>query len=135
MSVNKERVRKFVAALRSGKFQQGAEYLGLHNPSTDKDTYCCLGVACEVAIAEGLKLAKVERGNAYEYDGERYGLPGAVMEWYGFITPNPAFSDRTDFGAYSANATAANDIKHFDFYKIADLFEQTYLNDAETELK
>lgn len=130
MTVNKERVRKFVAALRSGKFQQGAEYLGLHHTYTDKDTYCCLGVACEVAIAEGLKLEKVGNRNAYEYNGERYGLPGAVMYWYGFSTPNPAFSDKTGFGLYPANATVANDIKHYDFYKIADLFEQTYLNET-----
>lgn len=33
----------WVPALRSGKYQQGIGYL-----RTQKDTYCCLGVACDI---------------------------------------------------------------------------------------
>lgn len=36
---------KWVAALRSGKYKQGKDFLY----NKDEDTYCCLGVACKVA--------------------------------------------------------------------------------------
>lgn len=36
---------KWVAALRSGKYEQGAGYLKTGN------TYCCLGVACVIGLA------------------------------------------------------------------------------------
>jgi len=36
--------KKWIAALRSGEYEQGAGFL--HN--TVQDRYCCLGVACEV---------------------------------------------------------------------------------------
>lgn len=40
---------KFVAALRSGDFKQGTGQFY----NTDDVSYCCLGVACEVAHNEG----------------------------------------------------------------------------------
>lgn len=39
--------RKWIAALRSGKFKQGENYLK-NNPSGNENEYCCLGVACEI---------------------------------------------------------------------------------------
>ncbi len=41
--MNPEIKAKWVAALRSGQYQQGAEYL------ENDGRYCCLGVLCEVA--------------------------------------------------------------------------------------
>ena len=44
MSVNKERVAALVAALRSGRYEQG------HNRLKDEyGGYCCLGVACDIS--------------------------------------------------------------------------------------
>ena len=40
--VHKNRIRKWVAALRSGEFKQGRGWL------RSDDRYCCLGVGCEV---------------------------------------------------------------------------------------
>ena len=40
-----KRIELWIAALRSGKYKQGRN--GLHN--LDSQTYCCLGVACEVS--------------------------------------------------------------------------------------
>lgn len=40
--------RKWVAALRSGKFKQGFDKLY----DAQSETYCCLGVACIIAGAE-----------------------------------------------------------------------------------
>jgi len=40
--------KKWVAALRSGKYEQGTGQL------RNGDTYCCLGVLCDVALKEGV---------------------------------------------------------------------------------
>lgn len=45
MKIAKELKAKWLAALRSGDYKQGKNYL--HNSA--KDTFCCLGVLCEVA--------------------------------------------------------------------------------------
>lgn len=42
--LNREFAEKWVAALRSGEYKQGTNYL--FNES--KDSYCCLGVACVI---------------------------------------------------------------------------------------
>lgn len=41
--MKKEIADKWVAALRSGKYKQGRQYL-----RTFEDNYCCLGVLCEI---------------------------------------------------------------------------------------
>jgi hypothetical protein len=53
-------LQKWIDALRSGDYEQGTEHL-LNNWSTDeegelveKDTYCCLGVACALFDPEWL---------------------------------------------------------------------------------
>ena len=45
--------KKWVAKLRSGEYEQGKGYLN------DDGKMCCLGVLCEVAIEDGLALARV----------------------------------------------------------------------------
>jgi hypothetical protein len=50
-------LNEWVAALRSGKYKQGRRYLRSCN-----DTYCCLGVLCEI---EGVQWELSKRGNAY----------------------------------------------------------------------
>lgn len=77
-------VRGLVAALRSGSYPQGFKYL-------NKDgKMCCLGVACEVAIAGGLEL-KREKRNANDKVAYVQGfwssatvLPTPVISWFGF---------------------------------------------------
>ena len=44
---------KWVAALRSGEFEQTQEVLVLEDDD-GKKSYCCLGVACVLAIREGI---------------------------------------------------------------------------------
>lgn len=49
--MNKEFVRKWIKALRSGEYEQGEKFL---KQVGDKTVHCCLGVACEVAVEQGL---------------------------------------------------------------------------------
>lgn len=57
--------KKWVEALRSGRYKQGTEMLR----SLD-DEFCCLGVLCEVA---GLKAGKTD--DMYEYEGSAARAP------------------------------------------------------------
>lgn len=52
----KEFAENWVKALRSGEYTQGTNYLF----NKDENTYCCLGVACEVAGID-LKLKEKEK--------------------------------------------------------------------------
>jgi len=77
-----EFVEKWTAALRSGKYEQIQG--NLHR---DNEGYCCLGVACEVAIESGVELEKNESwGAEIVYDGCASILPEKM---YRFLNINP----------------------------------------------
>jgi len=57
-------IRKWIAALRSGKYKQTHEALCVENASGQK-AYCCLGVLCEVS-----ELGRFVRG-MFKYDLSR----------------------------------------------------------------
>jgi hypothetical protein len=77
---------RWVAALRSGQYRQGYEYL------RDKTGgLCCLGVLCELAVADGVipppERHPLDGSWLYgEYDTE---LPESVMSWAGLAHTNP----------------------------------------------
>lgn len=65
-TIRKDIKSKWLKALRSGKYEQGADML--HNPYNN--TYCCLGVLCSVA---GVVDAKLDRlGFPESVDGENF---------------------------------------------------------------
>lgn len=77
-----ENVKKWVAALRSGKYKQGTCALNKNGK------FCCLGVACEVAIENGLKVAKetidiLDGKVNICYNGYAGVLPLIVQSWLG----------------------------------------------------
>lgn len=78
----------WVEALESGKYKQGRHYL--HRD----DFYCCLGVACELAIKAGIKLDVVTKSNGvYCYNSGEASLPFAVRDWLGLKSIYGQFSD------------------------------------------
>lgn len=52
--MNPEIKARWVAALRSGKYQQGRRVL------RNGDSYCCLGVLCELALEDGIVTATID---------------------------------------------------------------------------
>jgi hypothetical protein len=86
--------QKWVDALRSGKYRQTVKVL------RNVFGYCCLGVACEVAIKNGLQL-KVE-GDLF--DGKGSWLPERVTKWLGLHDAcgkpdsGPALTELNDMG-------------------------------------
>lgn len=118
--MNKENVRKWVKALRSGKYKQARNSLA--GPTTNvmgEETgygYCCLGVVCEIA--------KVK------YQPKRGYLPRAAQKWLGISQNNPLIYKKTN-KAYGitekVHAVEMNDDMHFSFKKIAKLIEKHLL--------
>lgn len=74
--------KRWVEALRSGKYKQGLGRLAGINGGVAR--YCCLGVLCEIATGDKvIKKEEVEHpAGDYAYGGsERNYLPSRVMEW------------------------------------------------------
>ena len=102
-TVNKQNVRKWVEALRSGDFKQTTGQLYVDG------SYCCLGVACAIS---GVSISS-EHFNSV--------LPDAVMEWLGVEDSDPEIGER--------RATQWNDSEGKTFEDIARLIEKEWLGD------
>lgn len=75
----------WVKALRSGEYKQTRNYL------RQGDSFCCLGVLCDLAIKNGVDVTVNEGSHSrfYYYDGSHEGIPDSVVEWSGF-SPRPS---------------------------------------------
>lgn len=107
--LTKEQKTKWVAALRSGKYKQGAGCLRSYNYGY---VYCCLGVLCDIIDPDGWNA---------EF-GTHYGCPTFS---HPFFTNNPEYVDtvKLDEG-YVDNLVAMNDLKKCTFEQIADYIEE-----------
>lgn len=142
MTPNKENIRKVVDALRSGDYVQGKGTLE-YKDENGVAKNCCLGVACRVAMANGVALdvqestTEMVRGYSklrfFNHNelvfGETGYLPKTVRDWLG--VPFKDVSLMTDPGGYSRTATYMND-NDYSFEQIADAFERTFLDDSPT---
>jgi hypothetical protein len=121
---NVENMGLWAGALRSGDYEQGANVL--HN--VDNNTWCCLGVACDVAIKNGVQLGtKIEAekvqysdeekptGRVTNFGGAVAFLPYQVIDWLDVDSNNPKLCD--------LRATWLNDIGNRSFNEIADLID------------
>lgn len=86
--MNKDIKEKWVTALRSGEYEQGRGYLAVDGK------YCCLGILCELAHAEGITNKATHQGTYAEYSVYGKGmsagvLPSEVIEWAGLSSDNP----------------------------------------------
>lgn len=100
-----ERLEEWIAALRSGKYQQGYGQL------REFDSYCCLGVACDLYDATGWE--SVRDGLFRQQDGAL--MPRVVKKAY-------RITDR-DVGMLINR----NDGEHLNFAALADYIESTIL--------
>lgn len=146
MTVNVARVRLFVEALRSGKFRRIGGVLAFYDSQIKKYKYCCLGVACEVALANGLDIPRTRTSSGNRaYDEASVLLPLAVTQWFGFDDTDPMIDlipeDYTRSGdpnvrrnakyqlqQFAWHASNANDNLQLPFSVIANAFERTYLH-------
>lgn len=118
MEYTKEEVRHhhklWIDALRSGKYKQGKGYLNKENKE-----FCCLGVACENAIENGLDLKKhlmrafIEPNYPivafYGEDLANGTLPKEMCEWLN-IEPFGLFRDKTNLVRMNDDGKTFNEI-------------------------
>lgn len=122
----KENRQKWLAALRSGDFTQSRGDLETLDSHGNTVGYCCLGVACVVAMNEGVPLTRStdpEAGySSYaDPDGALYSgsLPIAVQGWLGVHSSGPRVV--TSLGYVSL--AALNDGERWTFDQIAEAIE------------
>lgn len=125
---NKDNIRKWVDALRSGQYHQGNGRLK-YKDNDNVVKHCCLGVACEVAIANGVEMdvdvynySSHDFKSRFIFDSNGGDLPEKVQKWLGILTPDPVLSN---FGT----ATRLNDHMGYDFNDIANSIQSRFLND------
>lgn len=141
MAVNKERIALWVEALRSGEYVQGREYLKTPprlQGGENKPRYCCLGVATEVALANGCPVKDGEN-----FDDLNGTLWRSISTWYGFTdadstelswVDDPVIAEEPYFNAchgggefHQIRAAVANDERRWTFARIADEVEKLHL--------
>lgn len=156
MDVNRERVQLWVEALESGEFEQGSGQLETRyslndkGETTDEATYCCLGVAIEVALRDGYTpqtVPGVMTPYMESYDHFNTVLWPGVVAWYGFLVSDPYIGIwHNDDGEYrtknpepedaynweSLSASGANDDHHLSFRQIAAGVRARYLGEDVT---
>lgn len=129
MAVNETNMRAFIATLRSGEFKQATG--ALRKYVLDKDGlatdelagYCCLGVATEMAIRDGVifksSCQSTKCGNLHTVWNEHAFLAKEIQEWLGVSEENPFLGGDV--------ASTWNDTVGYTFAQIADLFEDEFL--------
>lgn len=131
---NRRVIRRWVNALRSGKYKQVK-----YNLRT-KEGFCCLGVLCDLYIRSkagkkaGAKWRKVSydndsfvivnAGSSWDPNGSEEGdlLPIKVAEWAGLEDADPRL------GKSSERASSLNDARKYSFRRLANLIEKKYLS-------
>jgi hypothetical protein len=116
---------KWVAALRSGKYEQTAGVL------RNSHGYCCLGVLCDL-YAKETGMEWFHNKGDYAMHGSNNALPIEVQAWagiankYGGCVEVETNEDGATHPPYLANPalTELNDTWNYDFKQIADVIEQ-----------
>ena len=127
--MRKEIAERWVAALRSGEYEQGRGYL--HT----EDGHCCLGVLCdlhqrETGDGEWRPWGSGDAGHSQCYrdglgiDGE-YTPPPGVREWADMLE-DPKLSFRHRFGTEMRDEIANLNDGGFSFARLADLIEEQW---------
>lgn len=144
-----ERRQRWVDALRSGDYKQAKGVLKTETLEGDT-AYCCLGVACELALPD---LPELEWAvGTDQNEGVRWGfqpvmnsivntgsLPREVRDYYGIQDSRAVFKHPASVNAVNPDAPSgtqkiechdlidANDAACADFHQIANLIEGGHL--------
>jgi hypothetical protein len=116
MKPSKKQLERWIAALRSGEYNQCGGTL------QNKKGYCCLGVACKVIIPESkLRKVKDSKTNEYLLVGLLPTQQHKAPIWLKSI--NRKFEKKT-----SILLSDVNDKLKLTFDEIADLLELVYIH-------
>jgi hypothetical protein len=123
---------RWVEALLSGEYPQGRDRLETLPKDPDKDArshYCCLGVLCNLAAADGVverRVVEVPYLDTVVYYGptdEQYYLPIEVIKWAGLEGAIGTRQDDNDVLAGGSGLGERNDAPA-SFTEIARVIEE-----------
>tara|TARA_R110000824_G_scaffold210851_1_gene396704 strand:+ start:183 stop:572 length:390 start_codon:yes stop_codon:yes gene_type:complete len=124
--INKEKIQKWVDALRSGVYKQGRRSL------CKDEGHCCLGVLCEIAMKDGAAIKK-EKSDDKVYFNKHSAMP--PTEAYQWLFYNKVDKDSIDkILRYQLKALGStrldllNDSERYTFDQIADVLEEQHLS-------
>lgn len=129
--MNKNVMKKWVKALRSGKYKQGQRVLKQTN-GEGKTSHCCLGVLCELYNDQMRKnkkktlSEKIQHGIHYINKCDEK-LPEIVKEWAGLYNDIGSFKDSPESFEYYNGLSDMNDLG-CSFKKIATIIEKQWEN-------
>lgn len=152
---NRENMIKWIKALQSGRFPQGVQRLATKDLAIEESkqnwAYCCLGVACEVALEDGVDMEVQEpylfNGSSMSrksYDSHSVNLPERVLAWLGlrlsdedvalptvdFLAENRELPQLTGYDLLLCNERAAasflNDALLYNFLQIAEAIKHRF---------
>lgn len=119
---DKERLVLWAEALESGEFEQ-CQGRNLHIDTDEltgeeKRSYCCLGVANEIAWRNGVPCP--------DGDDEGADMDTDVRDWYGLQQSNPNLAPSHDPHSPDFNAIHLNDGERWTFTQIASAIRQRF---------
>lgn len=110
-------VRKWIEALRSGKYKQGKSRLRTDGNDDSKPEFCCIGVACEIV-------------DGFLYDPTAGGLSRYLEHPLHDLLIDARYTEMFDNlqGALIRHNDALGTafVEHKDFNQIADLLEELF---------
>lgn len=120
-------IKKWVKALRSGKYKQGQDAL------QSEKGYCCLGVACEIFIPKSKQNLDAEGYLAGYYPHNQPNVP----KWLSSIDEtiiNDTMAATNEISGYERYTrrfiSVLNDSLNYTFDEIADCLELVYIHKA-----
>lgn len=133
--MKKEVAKKWVKALRSGKYKQGEGCLKQTDIPKNKTYHCCLGVLCELYNEQMTQSKKkklnddIDKYGLYSFEEDIEVLPDNVRQWAGLIGKTGSFNNdvKTDDGVYYASLAEMNDLG-CSFKEIANTIEKEWGN-------
>ncbi len=113
-----DNAKKWVDALRSGKYKQTTQRLGLEQRDGTK-RYCCLGVACEIYADENPdSLVRWKGKELYSREYNSGSLSPEIVKWLGLDDDCGRYTnDRNGYSLSRRNDHGAS------FEEIADIIE------------
>lgn len=135
--MNEQIKARWLEKLRSGDYKQTPGQLGFVD-DIGQESYCCLGVLCEIAVEDGIVTRQVDRGGSIYYsdtnpteasEAQMHVLTEGVVEWSGVDSSNPELDtigfnvEVDDEERTYASLSELNDYAGYNFSAIADFIE------------
>lgn len=124
--MNSQVKEKWIAALRSGEYEQDDGKLRTYNG------FCCLGVLCDLYSKEknaewefrGYNETDYRPQDYWYFDEESEFLPKSVMEWAGLETNCPEVNANTDADEGNHDLIANLNDAGYSFSSLSDIIEE-----------